>query len=497
MPSDKALRRTANWRPGHPLDFESLWSITHKYCAVNFVSLRGFLRRFGQVKAPPHLNVSSQVDLRFRGRLALERLSAAIAVESTWVSRATLDSWGPKPKLRSLTTNWLRFCPTCIEHGFHAVHFQFTAERQCPIHGALLEDCCPSCGSRIPYTLPWARVEPYSCRCGRRLWWGLRKPNWDDYTDRDERAWLMNQRVREIREQLGLLGPEEKTPLSTVREDTSRFFHEWFGRMESSDNGGSVEVPRVVLRHRFDRDFRTITSASPLSEGGYAQVPAADSGFGAQLLKLLRRVERVLLHRVPRTERVYWLGRVGRLRDIERVAGVVESAPIAALLVWRYYWFGSISSPICGSTDRDVAARWNTCMERRIHWRFLQHSRLIRFAQRMTTADEWAQLHVFAMAAFRTFEGARALVGDGFVWHPEFHGNRCPVLEGVGLPFVIMVRLPGRVPVFELRVQPREPAPANRAENQSQVRPPVGDKTMPLPLSSRATGERGLDSVGH
>ncbi|WP_426458636.1 hypothetical protein [Ralstonia pseudosolanacearum] len=48
----------------------------------------------------------------------------------------------------------LRYCPICMQGGFHAIWFQLTALQICPLHGCSLEDACTVCGTPLgPYHL--------------------------------------------------------------------------------------------------------------------------------------------------------------------------------------------------------------------------------------------------------------------------------------------------------------------------------------------------------
>jgi len=65
----------------------------------------------------------------------------------------------------------LRFCSQCMQQGFHATLFQFTALARCPIHLRPLLEACPSCRLRIAYRLDAAfAAHPFACpSCAHRL----------------------------------------------------------------------------------------------------------------------------------------------------------------------------------------------------------------------------------------------------------------------------------------------------------------------------------------
>ena len=64
----------------------------------------------------------------------------------------------------------LRFCPKCLESGFHCGCFQHLALTRCPVHDIELQDCCGSCGEPITPSFEVARSAVFACRnCERRL----------------------------------------------------------------------------------------------------------------------------------------------------------------------------------------------------------------------------------------------------------------------------------------------------------------------------------------
>ncbi|MFC3106659.1 hypothetical protein ACFOFO_01565, partial [Undibacterium arcticum] len=61
----------------------------------------------------------------------------------------------------------LRYCPTCLQHGYHSMVFQHRAIMHCPIHGDLLVKCCLRCKGDIAATFSSIAANPFECRqCG-------------------------------------------------------------------------------------------------------------------------------------------------------------------------------------------------------------------------------------------------------------------------------------------------------------------------------------------
>lgn len=57
-------------------------------------------------------------------------------------------------KLDGFQSIWLsnkfRFCPICLENGYHSYWFQMNSVIKCPVHGCLLSLICHSCGASSP-----------------------------------------------------------------------------------------------------------------------------------------------------------------------------------------------------------------------------------------------------------------------------------------------------------------------------------------------------------
>lgn len=76
-----------------------------------------------------------------------------------------LDSlcWTP------VTSQQFRFCPDCLQSGYHARYFQIAALASCPIHRAGLRDTCPACHAPTPFYGICQELfrTPYCCwKCG-------------------------------------------------------------------------------------------------------------------------------------------------------------------------------------------------------------------------------------------------------------------------------------------------------------------------------------------
>ncbi|MEM5345059.1 hypothetical protein [Paraburkholderia azotifigens] len=76
------------------------------------------------------------------------------------------------PSRQMLFDNHLRYCPICLECGYHSVWHQFLPLRTCPMHGAPLMSQCFSCGVRCEQVSEYlnSRTAPFCCKsCGGYL----------------------------------------------------------------------------------------------------------------------------------------------------------------------------------------------------------------------------------------------------------------------------------------------------------------------------------------
>lgn len=96
-------------------------------------------------------------------------LSAALGFTEAEADKASLTSviehlcWCP------LLVEGFRYCPECLNDGYHAIYFQIAGLERCPVHRARLHHHCPSCRQSLPdmrMNFGWFDA-PFCCpRCG-------------------------------------------------------------------------------------------------------------------------------------------------------------------------------------------------------------------------------------------------------------------------------------------------------------------------------------------
>ena len=89
----------------------------------------------------------------------------------------------------ALETTVLRYCPVCMEHGFHCGCFQHLALTRCPVHNVPLEDRCTKCGAAVSVKFEATRTAVFACRsCESRLVRDLSPKTWQSANDAIWRA---------------------------------------------------------------------------------------------------------------------------------------------------------------------------------------------------------------------------------------------------------------------------------------------------------------------
>ncbi|MDB0543488.1 hypothetical protein LBW62_19855 [Ralstonia solanacearum] len=150
-------------RPEWSSDGESMWMRLSKFSLCNRLSLRALA---SLVAAQSDETGCASVDLRHADRFALSRLASLLEIPHA-AALAGFCLPSAHPTLAWAATE-LRYCPKCLERGFHAAWFQWQFIERCPVHGSRLRGGCRKCAAVIPYALDSSMaMHPLSCaQCG-------------------------------------------------------------------------------------------------------------------------------------------------------------------------------------------------------------------------------------------------------------------------------------------------------------------------------------------
>jgi hypothetical protein len=156
----------------------SAFGLLMKFALLNAVSAKdiasAFISRKCGVKTETCLRPN--VDLRDPQLFDIDILSEVFRLSPRQIRAAFLFELLPHSKIAS--SEYLRWCETCFERGFHTPIFQMTLLSTCPIHQKLLQTFCQHCGQRIPYRLQQtALANPFCCpHCKEDMAPGMRGP---------------------------------------------------------------------------------------------------------------------------------------------------------------------------------------------------------------------------------------------------------------------------------------------------------------------------------
>lgn len=454
-----------NWRDGGASLHESLWSVAHKLCWLNSVRGAGLVRHFAN---PAKRRVGFTAtdrdgtkrfvhDLRFFGQLDVTRLAMTLRLPARWVNTCSFENSDVPRLVRSWTVSFLRYCPTCMERGFHSALYQCVDQRVCPEHGAILEDCCPKCGQRIPYSLPDTRTIPYSCACGLLLWWEIKSEKWQAVFPSRGAEYRFSERAEQHINSFRrvVTAGVSKSALVWLRRGGPNETH-WLYLLEGKGRGSRrVATEPTVLWREWGGEFRSSPMIRGPSDSAYGVLPDEDVVLREKIFDVFRRIERQIYRRFAVSDRRRWLAMTTELRSFRDIGTMPWSKEFLAYLIWKSYWFDTCygSLPRGNKMIREAKSAYKPQLSK-VYWRYLQHARRLRPAKFFTTADEWAHLHFFAIVAMATYRAALDLVYSVKLYCYPFKVNRCARLEAAILPFVALIPGHKNSWTYELKIWP-------------------------------------------
>lgn len=154
------------WRYYWSSRFESLWSLLRKFAYLNAINHYEIRKLFRCDDVSQRLGLEWRLpgdDLSHFGALDPSKLSIMFGIGAEGLAEATMLRYVQGSEAVNLTSEVLRFCPTCIYQGFHSSLHQLLFVTNCPVHGDLLEIRCTECITlTIPYKLPFVSNEKLS-----------------------------------------------------------------------------------------------------------------------------------------------------------------------------------------------------------------------------------------------------------------------------------------------------------------------------------------------
>lgn len=446
-----------NWRVGQPAVGESLWSVAHKFCWLNSVRGVALLKHFAHPSRRSNTfthrvdgsGVRFLHDLRFEGALDGDRFASAILAPREWLRYCSYSGVSRNSLVRVWTVSFLRYCPTCIEQGFHSVLFQHRFERTCPIHDELLMDMCPQCGQRIPYSLPDASAQPYSCRCGRRLWWNIGQEEWPRCLNSDPFSTGIRRNLDVFRRLKPHARWQTDAPLGKVIGTSDRH---WLEVVEDGTHREATPPQPAILCHYLAPGVRPVVRMH-VSDVEYSILPDGDSELKEKIHEVYTRIERHIYRRFPHAKRKRWLKRTKQVPGLNSIGTERWSEDFTAYLLWKAYWLETSLANFPRGRGMAKQAPFKPQVSQ-VYWRYLQHVRRLRPGADFSAADEWAYLHHFAIVALATYRASQQLARTVQFWGRIYRAHSRGGLEKAILPFVVLTPKVGEAHWHELRIWP-------------------------------------------
>ena len=112
---------------------------------------------------------AASLDLRRADSVKATDIAASLELSPEQVAQAFCTP--SSDRLLAVMATSLRYCPKCLERGFHSPLFQCQLISQCPLHRAALRSGCPDCRARTSYRLEASlAADPLRCQRCRRPW---------------------------------------------------------------------------------------------------------------------------------------------------------------------------------------------------------------------------------------------------------------------------------------------------------------------------------------
>lgn len=150
---------TLTWYPGTIRPYESLWHILLRATWLNNLRAGDIRQLYVKRKSPHWHDVCDVKNARLVG-LALGEPFRAFSKFAVW------DQF-PYGVRTTLMSDQLRWCPVCIETGFHTLLGGIQLVSRCPIHDSVLVNTCPECNVGFSGGVRGLAVRNQLCRCGR------------------------------------------------------------------------------------------------------------------------------------------------------------------------------------------------------------------------------------------------------------------------------------------------------------------------------------------
>lgn len=137
------------WAPQWVLHGDSIASILFRFAYANLQSpqaLKSLVSPSGYVSEAGYPLYQSVV-----GEGGWKILRTHLGISDVQLCKALLGDVLQALRWSRITSTRFRYCPECLDSGYHARYFQIQALANCPVHQQKLWDTCRSCGEPTPF----------------------------------------------------------------------------------------------------------------------------------------------------------------------------------------------------------------------------------------------------------------------------------------------------------------------------------------------------------
>lgn len=156
------------WRDDWVTGWDSIYGLLSKFAKLNSIDASALVNLFLRSNTGKKVALirNPEIDLRNSDFLDRQLIASILRLAPEYVARAfTADVF---PSGHRKIAAFLRWCPECLDNGFHAAVHQIDFLGTCPVHGKRMQTKCPKCHAQQPYQLNKASFKkPFACcKCG-------------------------------------------------------------------------------------------------------------------------------------------------------------------------------------------------------------------------------------------------------------------------------------------------------------------------------------------
>jgi hypothetical protein len=174
------------WNDSWKASYISAWGIIERFRWANVASAEDIISMMGAVSTR-----SNTLRRRF-SELSERRVQEVLDYSILGSIETFLGEFLPFIDYSSSSAYFdekLRWCPICVQQGFHSLFHQLVFLDKCPYHDSPLVQKCKACNSTIPYSINRTRTA-FSCLRGHKLY--------DDTVDRYGQRWSESSELRVV-----------------------------------------------------------------------------------------------------------------------------------------------------------------------------------------------------------------------------------------------------------------------------------------------------------